>query len=447
MDSDPFSLFIAAPFSMTTLLIQIVLVIALLIMSALISGAEVAFFSLNPKLLESDESSENNSDPTTAAIIKLLEKPKRLLATILVVNNFINIAIVLVFSSLGEYFFSTIENPIVLLLIEIGVITSIILVFGEILPKIYANRNPLNFSKMMIGPVTFADRYLLFWITIPMSRITQILEARLGQKNNNFSVDQLSQALELTSDEDTTSEEQKILEGIVNFGNTDTKQVMCPRIDIFALSESMTMSEIIPKILDEGFSRIPIYSENVDKIKGILYVKDLLPEIENKDFNWQSIIKEPFYVPENKKLDDLLREFQLKKIHLAIVVDEYGGTSGLITLEDIIEQIVGEISDEFDDDALHYSKLDQNTYVFDAKINLKDFFKVIDLEDFEAFERIKGDAETLAGMLLELTQKFPFKNQIITHENIQFVVEDVDQKRIKRVKVKLLGNLKEGKHA
>lgn len=432
---------------MTTLLIQIVLVIALLIMSALISGAEVAFFSLNPKLLESDESSENNSDPTTAAIIKLLEKPKRLLATILVVNNFINIAIVLVFSSLGEYFFSTIENPIVLLLIEIGVITSIILVFGEILPKIYANRNPLNFSKMMIGPVTFADRYLLFWITIPMSRITQILEARLGQKNNNFSVDQLSQALELTSDEDTTSEEQKILEGIVNFGNTDTKQVMCPRIDIFALSESMTMSEIIPKILDEGFSRIPIYSENVDKIKGILYVKDLLPEIENKDFNWQSIIKEPFYVPENKKLDDLLREFQLKKIHLAIVVDEYGGTSGLITLEDIIEQIVGEISDEFDDDALHYSKLDQNTYVFDAKINLKDFFKVIDLEDFEAFERIKGDAETLAGMLLELTQKFPFKNQIITHENIQFVVEDVDQKRIKRVKVKLLGNLKEGKHA
>ncbi len=447
MDSDPFSLFIAAPFSMTTLLIQIVLVIALLIMSALISGAEVAFFSLNPKLLESDESSENNSDPTTAAIIKLLEKPKRLLATILVVNNFINIAIVLVFSSLGEYFFSTIENPIVLLLIEIGVITSIILVFGEILPKIYANRNPLNFSKMMIGPVTFADRYLLFWITIPMSRITQILEARLGQKNNNFSVDQLSQALELTSDEDTTSEEQKILEGIVNFGNTDTKQVMCPRIDIFALSESMTMSEIIPKILDEGFSRIPIYSENVDKIKGILYAKDLLPEIENKDFNWQSIIKEPFYVPENKKLDDLLREFQLKKIHLAIVVDEYGGTSGLITLEDIIEQIVGEISDEFDDDALHYSKLDQNTYVFDAKINLKDFFKVIDLEDFEAFERIKGDAETLAGMLLELTQKFPFKNQIITHENIQFVVEDVDQKRIKRVKVKLLGNLKEGKHA
>lgn len=447
MDSDPFSLFIAAPFSMTTLLIQIVLVIALLIMSALISGAEVAFFSLNPKLLESDESSENNSDPTTAAIIKLLEKPKRLLATILVVNNFINIAIVLVFSSLGEYFFSTIENPIVLLLIEIGVITSIILVFGEILPKIYANRNPLNFSKMMIGPVTFADRYLLFWITIPMSRITQILEARLGQKNNNFSVDQLSQALELTSDEDTTSEEQKILEGIVNFGNTDTKQVMCPRIDIFALSESMTMSEIIPKILDEGFSRIPIFSDNVDKIKGILYAKDLLPEIENKDFNWQSIIKEPFYVPENKKLDDLLREFQLKKIHLAIVVDEYGGTSGLITLEDIIEQIVGEISDEFDDDALHYSKLDQNTYVFDAKINLKDFFKVIDLEDFEAFERIKGDAETLAGMLLELTQKFPFKNQIITHENIQFVVEDVDQKRIKRVKVKLLGNLKEGKHA
>ena len=409
-------------------------------MSALISGAEVAFFSLNPKLLEMDETKDQKS---IDAIIKLLEHPKRLLATILVVNNFINIAIVLVFSSLSDYFLSEVDNPIVLLLIEVGIITSIILVFGEILPKIYANRNPLEFSKMMITPVSFSDRYLLFWITIPMSWITQALESTLGQKNNDFSVDKLSQALELTSDKETTSEEQKILEGIVNFGSTDTKQVMCPRIDVFALSEALTMNEIVPKILAEGFSRIPIYIEKVDKIKGILYVKDLLPEIENKDFQWQKIIREPFYVPENKKLDDLLREFQLKKIHLAIVVDEYGGTSGLITLEDIIEQIVGEISDEFDEEALHYSKLDNQTYVFDAKINLKDFFRVIDIQDSEPFERAKGDAETLAGLLLEITQKFPFKNQKIKYNTIDFTVEDIDQKRIKRVKVKLHGKEKE----
>lgn len=424
-------------------MIQISLVVVLLLCSALISGAEVAFFSLNPKLLESQEFKDQKA---IDAILKLLEKPKRLLATILVVNNFINIAIVLLFSSLGEYFFSELDNPILILVIEVGVITSIILIFGEILPKIYANRNALNFSKMMIGPVTFIDHYILFWISIPMSWITQVLEARLGQKSNNFSVDKLSQALELTSDEETTTEEQKILEGIVNFGSTDTKQVMCPRIDIFALSESMTMHEIVPKILHEGFSRIPIYTEKVDTIKGILYVKDLLPEIDNKDFKWQAIIKEPFYVPENKKLDDLLREFQQKKIHLAIVVDEYGGTSGLVTLEDIIEQIVGEISDEFDDEALHYSKLDYQTYVFEAKINLKDFFKVIELEDQEAFDRVKGDAETLAGLLLELTQKFPFKNQKISHGNINFLVEEVDQKRIKRVKVKLMEKDKGGKY-
>ena len=440
MDPDPFSFFITAPYLVGFVFIQIGLVVLLLLMSALISGAEVAFFSLNPKLLETNETNDQKS---IDAIIKLLEHPKRLLATILVVNNFINIAIVLVFSSLSDYFLSEVNNPIVLLLIEVGIITSIILVFGEILPKIYANRNPLQFSKMMITPVSFSDRYLLFWITIPMSWITQALESTLGQKNNDFSVDKLSQALELTSDKETTSEEQKILEGIVNFGSTDTKQVMCPRIDIFALSEALTMNEIVPKILDEGFSRIPIYTEKVDKIKGILYVKDLLPEIENKDFQWQKIIREPFYVPENKKLDDLLREFQLKKIHLAIVVDEYGGTSGLITLEDIIEQIVGEISDEFDEEALHYSKLDYQTYVFDAKINLKDFFKVIDIQDSEPFERAKGDAETLAGLLLEITQKFPFKNQKIKYNTIDFTVEDIDQKRIKRVKVKLHGKEKE----
>lgn len=436
MDPDPYHFLIITPLFLGYFLIQLSLVVFLLLLSGLISGAEVAFFSLNPKNLESETSGEEKA---IQAVVQLLAKPKRLLATILVVNNFINIAIVLLFSTLTDFFFATLKNPYIILFVEVGVITSFILIFGEILPKIYASRNALSFSKMMAGPVTFIDRFLFFWITRPMSWISQALESKLGQRENNLSVDKLSQALELTSEEDTTKEEQKILEGIVNFGNTETRQVMCPRIDMFALSETLDITEIVPKILKEGYSRIPIYSDTVDKIKGILYVKDLLPQIDNKTFAWQDLIREPFCVPENKKLDDLLREFQQKKIHLAIVVDEYGGTSGLITLEDIIEQIVGEISDEFDEENLHYAKLDNQTYVFDAKINLKDFFKVIGAEASTPLEASKGDAETLAGLILELNQKFPIKNQKIKFESFDFIVEDVDQKRIKQVKVKYHG--------
>jgi len=435
LDPDPL------PFLMMSLLvsnliwIQWIVVILLLVGSALISGAEVAFFSLQLKAVE--ELDENNTDPRLQRVIALLKRPKRLLATILVANNFINIAIVLVFSVLSHSFLSGIENPIVVLIIEIGIITSIILIFGEILPKVYANRNALHFSKRMALLISFLDRYILFWITYPMSQTTSFLEKRLGDQKNQFSVDKLSQALELTGDDETTSDEQRILEGIVNFGNTDTREVMCPRMDMFALSDELTLDEIIPIILEQGFSRIPVFHEKKDNIKGILYTKDLLPNLNNPNFAWQGVLKPPIYVPENKKLDDLLKEFQQKKIHLAIVVDEYGGTSGLITLEDIMEEIVGDISDEFDDHDLSYSRIDDFTYVFEAKISLKDFFKAIHLEEIEIFENVKGDSETLAGLLLELAKKFPRKGQKIKFEGYVFTVEELDQMRIKQVKVEL----------
>ena len=432
MDPDPSSLLITSFQLQGSFVIQLISLLILLIASGLISGAEVAFFSLTKEQLESEDEQSSRQMELTQ---KLLSAPKRLLATILIANNFINIAIVLLFTIIGEVFFGSINNPLVVLFIEIGLITLLILFFGEILPKVYANRNALNFSKTMALPIYTIDRYLLFFLTIPMSKITRFMESRLAQKNNEFSIDKLSQALELTDEDETTKEEHKILKGIVNFGNTDTKQVMCPRIDVFALSEDMDMESISPLILENGFSRVPVYTENMDNVIGILYTKDLLPHLETPNFKWQKLLKPPFYVPENKKLDDLLREFQQKKIHLAIVVDEYGGTSGVITLEDVIEEIVGDISDEFDDEELIYSKLDDHTYVFDAKINLKDFYKVIELEDSEGFEKAKGESESLAGFILEVAQVFPKMGQVILYDSYQFVVESVDRKRIKRVKV------------
>jgi putative hemolysin len=438
LDPDPLPFFNLLFLASNLLWIQWAVVIVLLVCSALISGTEVAFFSLQVKSLE--DTHDTTSDLALQRVIALLKKPKRLLATILVANNFINIAIVLVFAVLSDSFLGEIENPVLVLFIEVGIITSLILIFGEILPKVYANRNALAFSKRMSLAISVLDRYLLFWITYPMSKITSLLEKRLGDQKNQFSVDKLSQALELTGDHETTSDEQRILEGIVNFGNTDTREVMCPRMDMFALSDELSFEEILPNILEQGFSRIPVFQEKKDNIKGILYTKDLLPNLDNPNFVWQHVLKPPIYVPENKKLDDLLKEFQQKKIHMAIVVDEYGGTSGLITLEDIMEEIVGDISDEFDEESLSYSKLDESTYIFEAKISLKDFFKVIHLEETELFESVKGDSETLAGLLLEIAKRFPKKGQKIRFEGYEFTVEDIDQMRIKQVKVVLPKN-------
>ena len=410
------------------------LLLGLITSSALISGAEVAFFSLNSATLSEAE----NQDAKQLSLIRsLLSKPNRLLAIILVANNFINIAIVLLFASLSPFYLSGISNPIIALLIEIGLITGLILVFGEILPKVYANRNALGFSQLMAPVLKFLDRYLLFFITGPMSKLTLWFERRAKQPKNDFSVDHLSQVLELNTEEKRSKEEEKILQGIVNFGNTEVKEVMCPRVDMFTLFEGANIQEIIPTILDKGFSRIPVYKGKKEVISGILYIKDLLPHLGDEKFKWQSLLREPFYVPENKKLDDLLAEFQQKKIHLAVVVDEYGGTQGVVTLEDIIEEIVGDISDEFDEDALFYSKLDAYNYVFDAKTSLKDFLKIIQLTDEESFEKVKGEAETLAGFLLELAQSLPKKGQKLSFDHLLFTVESVDRKRIRQIKVTL----------
>lgn len=431
MDPEPPSLYFLIAAIDIPVVFGFVLLFVLLCCSALISGAEVALFSLSKT--DIDTHPEAESKPFKI-VLELLERPKKLLATILVANNFINIAVVLLFAYLGDFMFETVTNPTVKFVLEVVVVTFLILLFGEILPKIYASRNNLKFASFMAYPLKILD-VVLSPISLPMRGITLGIHKKLGKQKSNLSVDQLSQALELTSQEDTSKEEKKILQGIVSFGNTDTKQVMQPRIDIFALNSEQKYTEIIPEIIENGYSRIPVYEENIDQIKGILYVKDLLPYIDRKQFDWVSLLREPFFVPENKKLDDLMAEFQEKKVHLAVVVDEYGGTSGLISLEDIIEEIVGDISDEFDDEDINYSKLDDNNYVFEGKTALKDFYKVIKLEDDTIFEDEKGEAETIAGFVLEISGSFPKLRSKIFFRDYVFTIEAMDKKRIKRVKL------------
>jgi gliding motility-associated protein GldE len=305
--------------------------------------------------------------------------------------------------------------------------------FGEVLPKIYASRNALSFSKKM-SKFIHTTNILLTPFSLPLITLTKWIENKFGSKNSNFSVETLSQALELTSEGATTKDEQKILEGIVNFGNTETVQIMKPRIDIFALSNEEPYEIVLDKILKNGYSRNPVYKDNIDTIIGVLYAKDLLAHLNKTAFKWVELIRPPFFVPENKKLDDLLSDFREKKNHLAIVVDEYGGTSGLVTLEDVIEEIVGDINDEFDIDDLFYSKIDENNYIFEGKTTIKDFCKVLNDEDEAIFEEEKGESETLAGFILEISGKFPKKGEKINFKNYSFTIEALDKKRIKQIK-------------
>jgi gliding motility-associated protein GldE len=413
----------------------------LLICSALISGAEVALFSLTQKDLDD---AKNTKSKSYDIIIELLKQPKKLLASILVANNFINIAIVIVFASLSNSLFGEVQSELnlglfkidLVFFIEVVLITFLILLIGEILPKVYANRNNLKFSKFMAYPLKVLD-VIISPISLPMQKVTLGIHRKLGKQKSNLNVDYLSQALELASEGDTTQQEQEILQGIVSFGNTDTKQVMRPRIDIFALDQTTAYKKIISEIIKNGYSRIPVYKDSIDDVVGVLYVKDLLPHLQKDHFDWTTLLRAPFFVPENKKLDDLMVEFQEKKIHLAIVVDEYGGTSGVVSLEDIIEEIVGDISDEFDDDDLIYSKLDAHNFVFEGKTTLKDFYRVIKLEDESVFEDQKGEAETLAGFVLEISKSFPKANSKIIFKNYTFTIEAVNKKRIKQLKVTL----------
>ena len=429
------------PLLSSSLVASLLGLVILLIASALISGAEVALFSLTQKDIDEAKKTKSKS---FEIIIDLLTQPKKLLASILVANNFINIAIVILFASLANSLFKGINSELnlggfkidLVFFIEVVLITFLILFIGEILPKVYANRNNLKFSKFMAYPLKVLD-IIISPISIPMQRVTLCIHKKLGKQKSILNVGYLSQALKLASNEDTTQEEQKILQGIVSFGNTDTKQVMRPRIDIFALDESAKYNEIIPEIIKNGYSRIPVYKDSIDSVRGILYVKDLLPHLQKKQFDWTTLLRTPFFVPENKKLDDLMVEFQEKKIHLAVVVDEYGGTSGVVSLEDVIEEIVGDISDEFDDDDLIYSKLDAHNFVFEGKTTLKDFYRITKLTDESIFEDEKGEAETLAGFVLEISKSFPKLNSKINFKTYSFTVEALSNKRIKQLKVTL----------
>ncbi|MDX1328355.1 MAG: gliding motility-associated protein GldE [Arenibacter sp.] len=438
MDPDPHSLLLNFIAVDVTLTLKVIVLLILLCCSALVSGAEVAFFGLSHtdlKEIEDKKTTKGN------IIVQLLNRPKKLLATILIANNAINIGTVLLFDQIAKIIFQDLQFLAfgiipVRFLVEVVVVTFLILMFGEILPKVYANRNRFTFAHFMALPLKVLD-VLFSPLSLPMRSGTILIYQKLGKQKTSLSVDHLSQALELTSEGDTTKEEQKILEGIVSFGNTDTKQVMRPRIDIFALKEDMKYPEVLTEIKKNGYSRIPVFSENMDNVLGVLYVKDLLPYIDRKTLNWVSLIREPYFVPENKKLDDLLLEFQSMKNHLAIVVDEYGGTSGIVTLEDIIEEIVGDISDEFDDEDLVFSKLDDYNYVFDGKTPLRDLYKVAKIQDEDDFEDNKGESETIAGFVLEIAGSFPKRGDTVRFKNYKFVVESLDKKRLKQIKVTL----------
>ena len=413
-------------------LIKIVLIIVLLVCSALISGSEVAFFSLS----KTDLKKISSSNIKNIKLIALLRsKPRRLLATLLVSNNFINISIVLLLASFGQLFDFYFLPSWLNFVLEVGFITALILLFGEILPKVYANRKPISFSKKMAFPVQFLDKYLFFFITIPMSKMTKFIQDKLVFKKPNLSVDKLSDAFDLTDENETSSEEKKILKGIISFGSTEVKQVMKPRIDVFSVSKTMSYIELIKQVRENRYSRIPVFDETIDNVAGVIYLKDLFPHLNKQSFDWTTLIREPYFIPENKKLDDLLKEFQKLKNHMAIVVDEYGGNSGIITLNDVVEEIVGEINDEFNQDDIIYNKIDNNTFVFEGKVNLTDLYRILKIKDNKIFENIKGDSETLGGFLLEQIGFFPKKNFKLKLKGIEFKVVEVNRKRIKNVMV------------
>lgn len=415
--------------STITGVVFIVVLIALLLLSALISGSEVAFFSLGAGELEEleDESTKHNH------IRELLSQPEELLGTILISNNFVNVGIVILSTYLLNTFFSPeLWSPLLTFIIEILAITGVLLLFGEISPKVYANTARLNFARSVV-PFIFRLHKILKPLSKRLSKT--INRINIEGRGPSLSVDDLEQALELTNDEDSTEDEQRILKGIVRFGSTTVKEVMTPRTSVIAIDIKAPFHDTLAHIVDKGYSRIPVYEDQLDQIKGLLYVKDLLPYVDASDnFGWQDLIRTPFFVPESKKIDDLLKEFQQRRIHLAIVVDEFGGTSGVISLEDVIEEIVGEISDEFDDDDLVYSKLDDHNYVFEAQTPLIDFCRVLDLPK-DIFESVDGESDSLAGLVLELAGKFLEKNEEITYEAFTFKVESVDQRKLIRIKV------------
>lgn len=412
------------------IVIAAVLAALLLLASAFASGSEIAFFSLSPTDLSALDPERNGRDNN---IQQLREDSERTLATILITNNFVNVMIIMVcnymFGNLIDF-----GSAVVLQFLCITVLlTFLLLLFGEIMPKVYSRQNPLKFCRLVVPGILFCRK--LFWpIETILIKSGIVAEKFIKKENHVLSVDDLEQALELT-DKDDIKDEQTMLIGIIRFGDETAKEIMTSRQDIVDIDIRSSFSEVIKSIIENNYSRIPVYQDNTDNIRGVLYIKDLLPHLGKSDsFRWQSLIRPPYFVPETKKIDDLLRDFQENKVHIAIVVDEFGGTSGLVTLEDILEEIVGEINDEYDEDEATYTKQSYNTYIFEGKTLLSDFCRILNIDD-DTFDEVEGDADTLAGLLLEIKGDFPSVHERITYKNFDFEIYAVEERRISRVKV------------
>jgi len=424
-------------------LVSILIMLVLILVSALVSGSEVAFFSLSPQLMKDLEGDESG---ISGSILGLINSPRELLASILISNNFINVAIILLSSIISNQIFLpsdihlfswVLSSSLVIFLINVIGVTFLLLLFGEVIPKVYASRYPLELLRVTVMPLKAINSFLnKTRITPLLVKSTSIFEGDGKEKAQNITVDDLQHALNLTSKQEMESEDHKILEGVVKFGNTDVKQIMTPRVKSIFIEISTPFKEVIEIIRKTHFSRIPIFEDSIDKVKGVLYAKDLLLHLDKESMNWEPLMREPFFVPENKKIDDLLTEFQERKTHIALVVDEYGGVSGLVTLEDIIEEIVGDISDEFDDEDLYYSKLADDVFVFEGQTSLNNMYRALGVNG-EEFEKEKGEADSVAGFVLEIAGKIPVKGELIDFKNYTFTIESADRRRIKSVKVKI----------
>ena len=427
--------------SLTTYLLPIILIGVLLICSALISGSEVAFFSLKPNDLED---LENDGKKSSNMVLQLLRKPnekegpRNLLATILVLNNLINVAIILIATVKTQELIGKlgIEDDWVIFVINIIVITLVLVLFGEVIPKLYANTHNLRVSRMMSGPLIIFQKGLTpFWK--PLVMIGERLDRRLLNPSNELSVNELSKAIELTDNEERTLEEKEILERIIKFGDKDAKQIMTPRTDIVSFSIEESWEALRNAVIESGFTRIPIHKGSMDEVVGVLHIKDLIPLLELETAAWSALLREPYFITENMMIDDLLKEFQKRKVHMAMVVDEYGGTSGLITLEDVLEEIVGDITDEFDVEQISFSRLDDKTYIMEAKTPLVDFYRILELDD-ELWEEAKGESDTIGGFIIEQAGSIPKKGESVIFENVKLMVDAGDDRKLERVKIEML---------
>jgi putative hemolysin len=406
----------------------------LLVGSAMISGSEIAFFSLSPGDLHE---LERKNSPSGRLVLQMLDNQDKLLATIVIANNFVNIAIVILSTIITDQLVDFSQSPTLGFVVKVVVITFLLLLFGEILPKLYASYKPTSFSSFMAHPLLVLQKIFSPFSSI-LVRSGSVFYRRVNRARENLSIDDLSHALDLAAP--SLPEDKMLLQGIIDFGSKDVTEIMKPRIDVVAVDTSTGMNKLISIIIESGYSRIPVYAGTFDDVRGILFVKDLLPHHQKGDsFRWQTLIRPPYFIPETKKINDLLKEFQTQKIHLAIVVDEYGGTTGIVTMEDILEEIVGDITDEFDLEELYFSKLDDSNYIFEGKTPLNDFFKILDI-DPGVFDDIRGEAETLAGLILEYEGEIPEKNKKIIYRQFEFKIESVDNRRIKQIRLSIRKN-------